>query len=164
MSIIYDALKKVEGNLSKPKPVSESSHAPAKRTFKLIPFLAYSFAVFLAFFSMKMVYDLITRPRQAQQVKKQTGRLLNVVTAVKQPALLSKRIPALNTQEITEELPDLVLNGIFFSGGAGYALINNQILEEGDGISGLVVRKITEGDVELKTKNSVVTLSLNSSH
>ncbi len=164
MSIIYDALKKVEGNLSKPKPVSESSHAPAKRTFKLIPFLAYSFVVLLAFFSMKMVYDLIASPDRAKQLKKEPGRSLNVVAAVKQPALLSKRIPALNTQEITEELPDLVLNGIFFSGGDGYALINNQILEEGDGISGLVVRKITEGDVELKTKNSVVTLSLKSSH
>ena len=113
---------------------------------------------------MKMVYDLIASPDRAKQLKKEPGRSLNVVAAVKQPALLSKRIPALNTQEITEELPDLVLNGIFFSGGAGYALINNQILEEGDGISGLVVRKITEGDVELKTKNSVVTLSLKSSH
>jgi len=163
MSIIYDALKKVEGSLSKPKSVSAASHAPVRRTSKLIPFLAYSFVVLLAIFSMKMVYDLITSPGRSKQVKKDPRSSLNVFTAVNQPALLSN-IPALNTQEITEELPDLVLNGIFFSGGAGYALINNQILEEGDGISGLVVRRITEGDVELKTKNSVVTLSLKSGH
>jgi len=164
MSIIYDALKKVEGDISKPKPVSGVSGGLPKRTFKLVPFIAYSFAVLLALFSMKMVYDLITSPRQAKQVKKEPGRSLNVVAAANQPALLSKHIPTLNTQEITEELPDLVLNGIFFSGGSGYALINNQILEEGDGISGLVVRRITEGDVELKAKNSVVTLSLKSSY
>ncbi len=163
MSIIYDALKKVEGSLSKPKPVSEVSHALPKRTFKLIPFVAYSFAVLLAFFSMKMVYDLITSPGQAKQAKKQPAHSLNFVAAVKQLALPSRDVRALNTQEITEELPDLVLNGIFFSEGDGYALINNQILEEGDGISGLVVKRIAGEDVELKTKNSVVTLSLKSS-
>jgi len=164
MSIIYDALKKVEGNLAKPGQMPDRSQDGGKKSVNVIPFFVYSFVVLLAFFSMKMVYSRITNPTQTKGVKKASSPSLNLVAAKAAPALLSKQIPSLNTYEITEDLPHLVLNGIFFSGGAGYALINNQILEEGDGISGLVVRSISEGNVELKAKDSVITLSLKSSH
>jgi len=55
----------------------------------------------------------------------------------------------------------LVLNGIFFSEGQGYALINNQIVKESDVIDGAKVLKITSDAVELDSSGTKITLTSN---
>ncbi|MBM3255779.1 MAG: hypothetical protein FJZ08_05705 [Candidatus Omnitrophica bacterium] len=54
---------------------------------------------------------------------------------------------------------ELTLSGIFFSEQIGYALINNQIVKEGDKISGATVVRISLDGVDLKYEDSAINLS-----
>ncbi len=58
-----------------------------------------------------------------------------------------------------QELPSLMLNGLFFSGKLGYALINNQIVKEGDTIEGAKVVQISLRSVILKFGDSKIVLN-----
>jgi type II secretory pathway component PulC len=63
----------------------------------------------------------------------------------------------LSSQKQTQ--PTFVLNGVFFSENGGCALINNQIVKEGDHIEGATVVRIALEGVELKLEDSVIKLT-----
>jgi hypothetical protein len=58
-----------------------------------------------------------------------------------------------------QSLPTLILNGVFFSQDEGYALVNNQIVKEGDLVDGARVKQITLDTVELDFQGSVIKLT-----
>jgi len=65
------------------------------------------------------------------------------------------------TQAKIPPQPAFVLNGIVFSPGSSYALVNNKIVKEGDKIEGATVVRITEDSVELKDGDTAFKISPN---
>lgn len=186
MSIIYDALKKVQGELKvKDLPPAAQKEPPGINKLKLRvkPYLFYLVTITFGFFTAGVVYRLIIPPvkneAQISQVPIKTES--QVIPASKNPKpdnLIAKKtsvqnlaIPNTSTSIKTDKTaasaepqnsplssqepsPVLVLNGIFFSGKDGYALINNRIVREGDTVGGLTVKKINAEAVELEGNNS----------
>lgn len=148
MSIIYEALKKV-GDSGSVNPLS------GKEKNKKIPVKPYLLCVLVAAFGLfiaNLLFSLFTRPPGALQSK----------IAPPQKELPAASIPApanLTAQVIEKEIsPAWVLNGVFFSQDSGFALINNQIVKEGDAVLGATVVRITRDLVELKFKDSEIKL------
>ncbi|NQV15253.1 hypothetical protein HQ531_07335 [bacterium] len=57
--------------------------------------------------------------------------------------------------------PNLALTGISWNGNIGMALINGDILQEGDRVAGYQITKISFGHVILRKGTSIVKVSLN---
>lgn len=130
MSIIYDALKKVENKLE--LNGGKNLAADVKRIVRKKPVYFY-FALVVAGITLASVaYNVIT--------KSYLDRVVTISANEHGPARLGN---------------DLTLNGIFFSGQTNYALLNNQIVREGDAVMGVTVRRITSELVELD-KNGVL--------
>jgi hypothetical protein len=79
------------------------------------------------------------------------------ITQAAPPAPIANVIPPALEQK-NQSLPELTLNGLFFSNNQGYVLINNQILKEGDEINGVIVKRITLDGVELDAQGSIIKL------
>jgi len=151
LSIIYDALKKVEktnGKNSQEGNGNRSNNNPR-------PALIIIFLVLLIIFGFNLINNLSKRPKakpalpsvpMAEPVKE----LLPSVPEVK-PETLKKPAQA---QE-----PVLNLNGIFFEKKKGYALINNQILSVKDTIEGATVKEIGLNKVVLEFEGREITLN-----
>jgi hypothetical protein len=143
VSIIYDALKKVE-NANKDtqqlpqaeipapaavieQPAAVAATKPDKDT-RLPPIVVLvCLAVFTAY----------------------------VLLPIQRKHTVSSKNAALPSRVFTGSV-ELVLNGVFFSGPDAYGLINNQIVKVGDQIAGATVKKITVTDVELETADAKV--------
>ena len=64
---------------------------------------------------------------------------------------------------VAEEKPDdFVLNGVFVTDNESYALINNNIVKEGDTLSGATVIKIAPEEVKLQVNNRQIKISTKS--
>jgi len=72
-------------------------------------------------------------------------------------ALNRAKIPAVNSNEI---LPELTLNGIMFRQPNPRALINDQVVEVGDTISGAEVTSITRTKVFLQLNGKTIELKM----
>jgi hypothetical protein len=134
MSIIYDALKKVENKLelTEAKDIASGIRQIAKKK----PYYFYLVAVVAGLALASVTYNVVTKNYLAKTIK-----------ATPNDYAQAKLGLALN------------LNGIFFSGDTSYALINNQIVKEGDTVMGVTVKRITSKDVELLKNGVVVKLS-----
>jgi type II secretory pathway component PulC len=67
------------------------------------------------------------------------------------------------TEEVVSEkreIPSLILNGVFASESSSYALINNQVVREGDTISGVKVLRIYSNRVDLDAFGEKITLRI----
>jgi cytoskeletal protein RodZ len=170
MSIIYDALKKVEQAIPK-DPVLKTDKKDSK--FNLKVFLLYGLVACVGFFIANMLFGLFTKPLQnsAKPVTKIQPQV-NINQGVTSPPAseLPKEAPSLaqesnlSSPAENEEKPQplLVLNGIFFSENEGYALLNNKIVKKGDVVDGATVVRITLEGVELKFKDSVIKITTGS--
>jgi len=149
MSIIYDALKKVEKtNTAEPAPV-ETKDKKTNLKFYLLYVLVVCIGLAIAGLSFSLFSHL---PKgETQSLPPPT-----ITEAAKiAPASEVKNTAVPETVPPKEEpRPQLALNGVFFSADKGYALINNQILKEGDTIEGATVLHIGRDNVELKFKDS----------
>lgn len=181
MSIIYDALKKVEISSSKtPKSKIDKESKP-----KLKIYLLFILILCLGFFIANIFLNLLTQPYRhlskgeipylkgfiKSSPKDTTSVLIKNPTQDKkeQDVNIYRKSPKeTSSSEIhfliapeAKKLPQdsLVLNGIFFSEGQSYALINNRILKEGDIIDGATVTRITLDTVELESQGSIIKLS-----
>ena len=151
MSIIYDALKKVEktnGQNSQERNGNRSNNKPR-------PALIIIFIILLIIFGVNLINNLSKRPKAkpavpSVQMAEPAKELLPPVLEVK-PETLNKPTQA---QE-----PDLNLNGIFFEKKKGYALINNQILSVKDTIEGATVKEIGLNKVVLEFEGREITLN-----
>ncbi|MBI5144691.1 MAG: hypothetical protein HZA27_00715 [Candidatus Omnitrophica bacterium] len=167
MSIIYDALKKVEFSLKEAAGPSLEPGAKVKKV-KPKPYLIYILLASLVFFVANTLFIFFRRaaptnstvnplPSQSlpvQQVVNQTSETTPEATLIPAPETLP--VVAAEKEDLKEKL---VLNGIFFSNEQVYALINNQIVREGDTIEGAKVVRITSDEVELASEEENIKLS-----
>lgn len=157
MSIIYEALKKTQNSINthlKPGPASR----PGRQ--KLIPgIILILSAIFLAVCLAKFIFR---KPSSAVQVI-----LPEPVLEPAKPLPLPKEPsplplppppPVVETKPPEQIPPALVLNGVFYSQDQAYALINNQIVREGDVLDGAVVRRISLEAVEIERDGLTIRL------
>ena len=130
MSIIYEALKKVENKLE--LTGTKNIVAETKRIIQKKPYYSYLVVIVVGLTLASITYNVIAKRYLARVVKISGG----------------DQGPAKLGNEIT-------LNGIVFAGDSNYALINNQIVREGDAVMGIIIKRITSESVELD-KNGVL--------
>jgi len=151
LSIIYDALKKVEKTNGKNSQEGNGNRPNNKPR----PALIIIFLVLLIIFGFNLINNLSKRPKAkpalpSVPMAEPAKELLPPVPEVK-PETLKKPAQA---QE-----PVLNLNGIFFEKKKGYALINNQILSVKDTIEGARVKEIGLNKVVLEFEGREITLN-----
>jgi hypothetical protein len=157
LSIIYDALKKVEETTDKGS--SGKEEPKAKDRCKPKPILIYILVILLGLFVGNMAISLLTRPK-AKPISSSALPAVIPVNKIPAPIREEKTAPSLNPAQTRE--PALTLNGVFFEQDQGYALINNQILKVEDIIQGAKVEEINLEKVVLEFEDRKLTL-INSS-
>jgi len=169
MSIIYDALKKVEKtNFSYPAAAADAQnqkkavpYKPSKRAL-----LLYSFAVVFSLFLGNIVYSFISGPyktaqrTETRQEKPQAPSLPPAPVPAPKEAPAAQVLPVkIEETTVQKAPPPFALSGVFFSQDEGYALINNHIVKEGDVVGGATVKRINMDEVELVYDGSSIKLS-----
>ncbi len=167
MSIIYDALKKVEAS------GNNDSNTKIDKGFKSKPkiYLLYAVMICLSIFIANIVYEwLLPNPTLKTADIATKGRpsidKKETVSSYSQPssgtAVLQASAPVEAKIETQKETPPaFTLNGVFFSGNEGYALINDRIVKKGDKISGATIVRILLDEVSLEFGGSTIKLSNN---
>lgn len=199
MSIIYEALKKVEGKFKSSVASHESGqkNTPKKKP-KPKAFIVYLFIIVLGFYSADLIIKLLAPEKKLskqnltsamninenQEIKpaednpryKTTTPAGNLPAESLESASIPEKAPlSLKEQKTAQNLepaksdeakrysepvPSFTLNGIFFSGKDGFALIDNKILSVGESLEGYVITKIDFRSVELKSKNTDSVINL----
>lgn len=165
MSIINEALKKVE--LSLEKNIPRAPKAGIKINRYLIYGLLFAFGLFLEdiFFSYLLHPQARPSVSEAPLLVAQNSPPAPQEPPVQPPPQADDSqevgawqpppfsLPVAEENQPPVEETALVLNGTFFSRDDGYyALINNKIVKEGDDIEGSVVKKIELNGVELESE------------
>lgn len=154
MSIIYDALKKIEGlhaGDSKDKINQKSRFRPGH---KVKVYLTCVLSACLGFLITGIFFRIVSRiPKNQVQVLQQSP-VEAPLPAIPPPA------PAIIAKTETQPLaPSFVLSGVFFSENEGHALINNRIVKEGDKIDRATVMQIALDEVKLELDGLAIRLS-----
>ena len=140
MSIIYEALKKVENT---PSPKME------KATLKSRPILRSVFLYLLiicaGLFLANAFFAFLSSP------KKPAGAVKTI------PAASANNVASSAALELKKgSQAPFILSGVFFSEDEGYAIVNDQIVRAGDTIGGATVKQITLSEVVLENWDSSV--------
>lgn len=165
MSIIYEALKKVEKlQLIKPgAPAQDQPKQPdGRKRIKLMPVAIYIIALAAGIFIANIIFTTLTRKsatRITQKTQQPAAALPSPATAAPLPAAAIKPPEPPVARKSQAQSEELVLNGLFFSENTGYVLINNRILKEGDEINGAIVKRITLEGAELESAGGPIKLS-----
>ncbi|RKY31892.1 MAG: hypothetical protein DRP74_03940 [Candidatus Omnitrophota bacterium] len=157
MSIIYDALKKVEKDVSKGQDFKEQK--PSAR-YKI--YLLYGLVLFAGIFAALAIFRFVSSTAEKKIASSnETPSTISIASSgVPQQALPApSEGPMAVTRLLQKPLPSLVLNGIFFAKDGAYALINNRIVRKGGEIEGAKVESITSNSVELSYAGETFTLS-----
>lgn len=154
MSIIYDALKKIEvsTDINSTVKIDAIDKPRSKSKYKI--YSLYLLVVFIGFLITSMLLGIFTKTSTKAKRNKEP----------RPPQILSaKAIPDVNvsvhSQPENKPKTAFILNGVFFSSDEGYALINNQIVKKGDVIDGATVLQIDLDEVTLEAKDSTIKLS-----
>jgi hypothetical protein len=144
LSIIYDALKKLEKNENTPKATG-----PKKNNKQVLIFILI---ILIALFSFKIASNLFGKP------KVKPSAILATATSY---VPLTPPSPVNSEEELPVNLtePKLVLSGSYFQGDEGYALINNRIVKTGDIIQGARVKEINLEKVALEFDGRIISLT-----
>jgi hypothetical protein len=163
MSIIYDALKKVE-NSKKPDSKLGSLHPDkvkmgksiAKRNF--VFYFIFIFMVVIGFIISRVVFNLFFhRMPPLAETKTQNNLLQPPVISVSPKDNLPPEEPQAVIQEAAS---DFILNGIFSDGENSYAIINNRVVREGDTITGAKVLNILAEQVVLEVQGKTLNIKI----
>lgn len=168
MSIINDALKKVQQNLEwRKKIISTSTSVPtpsAKEKFSHIS----QIIILGSFLGSVLIFILLFTlyPKQKTIIpsttdNKEKSSMEKVVTALI-PSLSSdpKPLPEAKSSTAKNRVIGLTLNGIIQMNNGYVALINNKIVKEGDAIGEKKVLKIDEKQVKIFNNGETVILQL----
>lgn len=167
MSIIYEALKKVEKTQI---PANAQGSNTAKKVSKNKHFgiLLYLLVIVFGFFITNLIFNIIgTQKIPLPTTKTPISATPRVTQSLAKPEEKSKppqaaiSIPLFDkiTKEVqTKKETKFVLNGVFFSDNEGYALINNQIVRAGDDIDGAKIKSIMLEGVELESEGKLIKL------
>lgn len=175
MSIIYDALKKAEKTLGINPKAKINTDAPKTlpARFKINPRVftisIYVAVAILGLILAKAIFNHITAREKSNE--KFTQVEIKQISAAEEkiqahPATIPETEPASPGQKppkseakIKKELQkSFELNGIFFTDGAGYAIINNRVVKVADVVSGATVKRINLDSVELESSGVVFEL------
>lgn len=149
MSIIHDALKKIEGL----HPGSSKDKIDNNPKFKLRVYGVYALVVCLGLFITNIFFKLLSKPSVDSNAP-----ILSYDSPGQKPLL--QAIPPIPAEDKDgPSAPSFILNGVFFSEEEGYALINNRIVKEGDKIEGATVVTVTLDEVKLDLEGSTIRLS-----
>lgn len=165
MSIIYEALKKVEKKLHQPiqkKPEAEltkKNSIYSRFSYFLMAILIFS-AVVLFFFSLKKgVFISVAlnndSPKKNRILSSSASLEENIISEQKKIPESSSVLPSSHKPQPETEFK---LTGVFFSGEGGFALINNQIVKEKDEVDGATVLSISQQSVELSYQGKIIKL------
>lgn len=151
MSIIYDALKRVEKSAS--GTTADRDRLKTNPPNKPKPILVFILVILSALFAGNITYYLLMHPK-----RKPTPPPAPVIAIPAKPPE-----PLVNEEKPVAPLPapdpTLTLSGVFFQHGKGYALINNRILEAGDKIEGATIKEISLEKVALDFEGRIITLT-----
>ncbi|MDI6606373.1 MAG: hypothetical protein QME65_04455 [Candidatus Omnitrophota bacterium] len=164
MSIIHEALKKVEKSVDSYSPAKEIRIPPPGR--KINKYLIYALIFCFGLFIENTFFLFILRPQNTYRESQLQLSSEMISDPLKE---LPEDTPLVTTElasspetpspaKIAEDEPEaqrtaLVLNGIFFSQDDGYyALINNKIVKVGDDVDGAIVKYIDLDNVELESE------------
>ena len=169
MSIIYEALKKAEKAINlHPKNTQDDKEQHTGPKPKLKVYLLYFVFVCLGLAMANIIFLLLPKsktpppPEITQQPKPPLPA--PQVTSAPLTATAPKPVAVAEPVKEAKTTPSepFMLNGIFFTGEQGYALINNRIVKEGDVIKGATLLRIEADMVELKAADgSTIRLSTN---
>ncbi|MBI4981684.1 MAG: hypothetical protein HZC15_00825 [Candidatus Omnitrophica bacterium] len=146
MSIIHDALKKVEQaqNVKAQNVITPENHSGHGRKNN---FIFVIFAVVFGLFTL----NLLLKYSPDKAVKK-----------VVQPLPVEAKLTSFSESfalKTSNKTVSLVLNGVFLADNEWFALINNQIVKKGQEINGAVLKNISFDEVELDSQGSILKLS-----
>lgn len=174
MSIIHDALKKIQKDINKSAKAEETRPAEENRDTRKKPGLSRktvllsALAVCSVLFIVSTFLIFFRQPKRAQSalgptasVSQKTGIIAPVMQEIKKMTLL-KDNPITSAISKTTRIATgtLVLNGVLLSGSQSYALINDQIVKVADVIDGAIVKQIEEEEVVLERDNALIKLTL----
>jgi len=171
MSIIYDALKKVQKTTGQeeapfttyPSNIAPQTPKPVHAKTKIKPVLIYLLVVSFGLASGNFAFNFFTHPKNVSSAKNETISQSNTPSIPPPPkqepqaAVVNTDISASPSIKIPE--PTLVLTGVFFEQGEGCALINNKIVRIGDEVSHAKVKEITMGGVTLEFEGKTIRLN-----
>jgi len=155
MSIIYEALKKVEqSGVGVKKPVAEVRSKPEKKIINFKAILISCLIAAIGIFLAKSLFEFISRPPAAVKqvvsvVAPVSGAGQKAAPSVSAPQAAAQAQPAFSGSALT-------LNGVFYSGDEAYALLNNQITRVGDVVDGALVKRISLEGVELEKDGQLI--------
>ena len=165
MSIIYDALKKVEAS------GANDSKTKIDKGFKPKPkiYFLYALVICFGFFIANIFYGWLS-PKlslKTTDIVTKGQPLIDKKQAVSAYDQSSSKTATLQTNTSVENRietpkenpPSFTLNGVFFSEDEGYALINNRIVKKGDKIEGATIVQISLDEVDLEFGGSIIKLS-----
>lgn len=144
MSIIYDALNKVQNKTKDSTPVKNQTPKKNKRLFMIV------FAIGLVLTALIM---LIKDHYPLEKVSK-------VITQNMQPKnRLGENTDRHNLENVHRD-EEFYLSGIFFTDSHGTAIINDDIVTIGDLVGKAKVTEIGDDSVELEQEGEKFTLSM----
>lgn len=161
MSIIYDALKKVQKNITSESIPRLDTALSVKARHKTNPILILILLVCLVLTLANFSYLFFKHYQNIKSVKKELPPV-ELKTIPAPAAKETGQTPVTNVEQpvapIAPAEPELALNGVFFEQGDGYALINNKIVQVGDQINHAKVKEITLNGVELEFEGKSIKL------
>ncbi len=145
MSIIYDALKKVEES----KEVEASLKVSRLKHSNFKYYAAYFMVVVLGVAVARIIFSFSLKAVSSPAAAKEK----TVLTSVLAPNPQAVIPPVVEEPKKIARYEKFVLNGIFYSEQDSYAIVNNQVVKEGDIINEAVVAKINENNVLMRTSD-----------
>lgn len=155
MSIIYDALKKIEKGVGNaPLSGKESRGKEVKIKKRPNPVLIYILIVLAGLLVVKTTIGLLAPPKIEPPPPPPPIPQITANTAPEEVLPEEKSAP----EPEPKPDPELTLNGAYFQRDEGYALINNRIVKTGDTIQGAIVKEIGLEKVTLEFEGRTITL------
>ncbi len=165
MSIIHDALKKVEAFGANQTKTKIDKSVKSKPNIYFLYALVICFGFFIANIFYEWLFpkyslntaNIVTKgqpPTDKEQAVSSYSQPSSEAATSGTSAPMQTKI---ETQKETP--PSLTLNGVFFSENGGYALINNRIVKQGDKIGGATIVQIFLDEVDLEFNGSIIKLS-----
>lgn len=161
MSIIYDALKKIEKNNARQSPDTDAKKTSKPKINPKV-YLLYVLFVAAGFAVANFIFSIFARPIQENDLS--SGRPLPVKTLPAAVPVAEKQAAVPPAPAVTQTQPQadaaatqsFGLSGVFFSEEEGYALINSKVVKVGDTIDGAVVKSVDLSGVELDYNGQVI--------
>ena len=181
MSVINDALKKAKEESQKnqtlkttksmdsarTKAPKKEAHPPQKRNVTLLAVLSF---ILLGILALPILYPKINKMatlvassnNEETSVKELIASQVDMVKSVpEEKSKVRQPIEAAPAPSSTPSPPsDIILNGIMYSAKNPVAVINDELLTEGEKIRGITVVEIRRDSVDIEKDGYLITLSL----